>query len=393
MRPIPICLARPIALALGLAAAVASSGPAQSRVWVTAGGPNGGVFAVAPANGSITTLCAGAYRGVHAAPAGRGACVVAVASGGGAGDRLDWIAGDGSVVCRDAVPTCTDLALDQTAGFAAVDAGACVFEIGLGPTRTLCTIATAPPSAIARDGERGGFVAGSWNGTLTAIDRATGAVTTLATGLGRITGIVWLPRTGGYAVSRYHPTHGVLLVDAAGAIRTSLAFPMSTGLSVDACREHVFAVNARGELLEAGGDGTVVQRRTVTPSRPLSGVHVDGGNRIRIAASSTSVAIDVTFDAAPNSPYAIGIALTPRPVIGLGGGRALNVAADPLLRALLAGVLGRWTRGFAGTTDASGHAPATLTLPPMLRAGTRVYLAALTLDPARRATDVAILRR
>lgn len=380
-----------IAFSAGLVATVTAQ---PTRLWVAAGGPTGGVFACDPATGRLTPLCNGAYRGVHAAAPGRGACVVAVASGGANGDRLDWLAGDGTVVCRDAVPTCTDLALDQTGAFAAIDASARVQTIGTGPAVPLGSVGTTSLTAIARDGDRGGFVAGSWDGSLFAIDRATGAATTLAAGLGRITGIAWLPRRGGFAISRYHPTHGVLLVDPSGAIRTSIAFSVATAIAVETCRERIFAVSARGELLEAAGDGTAIGRTTVAPNRPLSGVHVDGGNRVRITVSPASMAIDLAFDAAPNRAYAVAIAGTPRPVIGLGGGRALNIAPDPMLRALLAGALARWTTGFAGTTDANGRARATLMLPAMLRPGTRIYVGALTLDPVRRAaTDVAIYRR
>ncbi len=111
-----------------------------------------------------------------------------------------------------------------------------------------------------------------------------------------------------------------------------------------------------------------------------------GLNQARVASLFR---LSVRFGAHANKPFVMGASLANRPGIPVAGGRVIPLMPDSLFSAVpsLPGTF----RGFTGTLDANGAATPSVVIPPAKRlGGTRLFFAAVVLDPQAPAGIAAV---
>jgi hypothetical protein len=250
---------------------------------------------------------------------------------------------------------------------------------------TTIVLTPTSPNWAAIDGDTGDYVIALFNtapqGALLRVHRTTLAITTIAPGLGTMSGVDFEPRTGSFVCTRFDQGQ-VLRVTRAGVVTTLLAMGGNNAIVVD---------DETGEFLAAGGGtvnrfspaGLVIATRSF-PGVAFTGVELYGSRKVSGSGdfrAGSTYRVRFSFPRSGGSTYAAAMSFSLRPGIALGDGtgRMINLAIDPLLLLSLGGLPGV-TTGFAGVLDASGRAGGTITLPAGFPPGVRVHVSAVAVN-------------
>jgi len=256
-------------------------------------------------------------------------------------------------------------------------------------TGLLTTIVTMPAvaNALAIDQDTGDPVLGTMNalgaqGDLLRVARGSLAISTIAAGLSTITGVDFEPATGTFAVTRAAAPQ-VVRVAPAGAVAPLATLASANAVHVDEPTGNLVVVTGGGTLHVVDPVGNVLTTYALG-ARSLTGVTTWGSRTIALSGSFTAgraAAVQFHFPSSPLRTYVAALSLGLRPGLGLGDGRTIHLAVDPLLLISLGGLPGV-TTGFAGMLDAGGRAGGTITLPPGFPPGVRIFVAAVALNPS-----------
>jgi hypothetical protein len=304
----------------------------------------------------------------------------------------------GAVTTLAVAPAATrGLAPDQDGTYlAAVTDGASLgllqrLDPALGSLTTLISFGTPLPSGVGLDGDNGDYLVTRSDappgGSLLRVDRATLAVSTIATGLGRLTSVAFEPATGTFVVTRLDAP-GCLRVTRTGVVSTIRLAPYDAVVVDEIYGSLVLAGGSLVEQVRPSGSVLISQS---LPGLDLKAAEIPGRRRVSGSGPFTAgqtYTVQFSFPHLPGAFYLAMMSLALRPGIALPGGLVLNLAPDALLLASIGGIPGI-TTGFAGALDGSGRATGSITLPPGFPPGIRIFVSAVAsqtfptnLDPA-----------
>jgi len=255
-------------------------------------------------------------------------------------------------------------------------------RVSAGSVVTTVAVLSSQPNAGAIDQDTGDYIAALFStGTLLRIQRGTATVTTIATGLGTLSGVDFEPRTGTFAITRFLAPQ-VIRVTPAGTMTTVATFTSANMMKVD---------DETGNLLVTGGTavGLLTPAGAVITTRAVGGLNGTGvevyGAR-KVSGSGNFAAGQIynvlfTFQRSSGNTYVAALSMGLRPGIPLPDGRTINLAIDPLLVLSVGGLPGV-TTGFTGTLDAFGQGTGTITVPAGFPPGIRIYCSAVAVNAA-----------
>lgn len=375
-------VARFAAVALLVAGGLGAQSVADGDLVLASNGSTRGVFHVDPSTQALRTLDASqSCAAVHTSWGNDAAWMLA-------GSRVFFVnaASRVSTVVNFVTGSLGGLAADQDARFWITNQSTGHVYRLFGSTAT--TVATLPsPSAICRDGTTGHFVVGSTQGALYRIDRETYAVTTLAQGLGSISGVAYLPSAGGrFAVSRLAAGGAVAIVDRTGNVTTTANLADANCVTFDERRNRIFAGGtgaSAGRIFELTVQGAVVRTLSVGSGVSISGIDVWGDRDVSLSGTGVQGSRGtayLSFPESPNRAYCVALSLANAPAIRVGG-QHQHIAPDAIFFLTACGGLPLWTTGFAGTLDSGGVGNARFVLPYV--PGLRLYVAASAVNPGK----------
>jgi len=253
---------------------------------------------------------------------------------------------------------------------------------------TAAGITTIPPvpNAHCIDQDTGDWIVGQFEplpgGKLLRINPITGARTTIATGLGRVSGVDHHAPRGSFIVTSWD--RGTLEVTPSGQVTTISTFsliPNAVKVMDDTGNFVVgggFAAPGPNEVGELTPQGTIVRLFLVPKS--ISGVEIDESRGVTVSGPATpGSTMDVLFSFrnAPRAPYFAALSTGLRPGLPLGDGRTVNLDfTSPLFGLSIGGIPGV-TDGFVGVTDNDGKARGRVRVPPQCPGGLRVHVGAI----------------
>lgn len=237
-------------------------------------------------------------------------------------------------------------------------------------------------NAVCIDQDTGDYVIGIWGaGLLQRVDRKTRQVTTIAGGLGSISGVDFEPRTGTYVVTTFtYPE--VRRLTRTGQVTTVASSYNANAVRVDdetgdlvIAQGTVQPYNNSIGLYSASG---ALKRSFVTGNRTPTGIEIYGSRKVVGSGPATAGSIynlALSFPRSPNAGYFLLLSTGLRSGIPLndGTGRVVNVNASSLVFGDIPGI----TTGFLGSLSASGTAAATIALPSWFPAGVRLFVTAV----------------
>jgi hypothetical protein len=364
--------------------------PAGGQIVLTASGPQGGLFYInqpqplpirflrpitSGSFGCVKMACGNAS--VYCVPL---SCPIRVVNIFGSGSSFDVIA--------MSVPTYpTGIAIDQDGSYW-MSCHDRIVRLGNGNLDTPVTQGGRKWVAICRDKDTGDFVVADYQtGELHRIERRTKGLSVLASGLSQysLTGVAYIPRTGGFAVSRLNSPYGLLILDRFGRVTKQVAISGATAVTVDEQNSDICVATGFGEVMCTTYYGSVRWTRDFGDQR-FTGIDVWGDQGVTLEASGRrgyEQKVTLGFPQSTSKPYACALSLGIRPGLPFAGSRYLNLAPDGLFCLTAGRDIPGFTRGFAGTTSASwGQAEARFTLPKTVPIGTRIYFAAAAMNPA-----------
>ncbi len=375
-------LARLAAVALLAAAGLPAQTVRDGDLVLASNGSTRGALYVDPASSVLRTLDATrSYAGLHMSWGNDAAWVLS-------GSRVLFVnpAGKVTTVVNFVTGSLGAIAADQDARFWITNQSTGHVYRLFGSTAT--TIATLPsPSAICRDGDTGHFVVGSTQGALYRVNRETYAVTTLAQGLGSISGVAYVPSAGGrFVVSRLASGGAVAIVDRTGAVSATANLADANCVTFDERRNRIFAGGtgaSAGNVFELTVQGAVVRTLSVGAGVSISGIDVWGDRDVSLTGTGVQGSRATAYLAFPDSPnraYCVALSLANRPAIRVAG-QHQHIAPDAVFFLTACGGLPLWTTGFTGTLDSGGIANARFVLPYV--PGLRLYVGASAVNPGK----------
>jgi hypothetical protein len=400
MIPAPVNPRRAPVLALLLAAAAPAQILPSPGDWIIgdSSSESGGIFSVSPANGAVLTLAVARPTGFFnwVAMGANNADLAAVRALPG---RFAFVPPAGGIAWGVSLAgVANGFDLDQDGSWLTVTSAAdAVWRVSADGT-TATFLLAAPPGldGVCVDQDTGDAILAifaPWpNGALLRLSRATGALTTIASGLGRVSAVDHCAQDGTFYLSR-HDSGEVLNVSPGGSV-TTVHVGWPAGVRSASCLK---VVDETGELL-VGGLVSSLPGRVALLSRtglvlafqdlPLylhpTGVELYGSRKVSglgTFAAGRPYTVSFSFPRSAGRPYVAALSTGLRPGLALPDGRTINLAPDALLARSLGGLPGI-TTGFAGILDAGGRAAGTITPPAGFPAGVRLFVSAVALNPA-----------
>jgi len=379
---------------------LASWSGAQPRPgdWILsdAGTTIGGLLSMNPATGALATLAPGRPAGYFnwVAMDRRNRDVAALYSGGpfhlvtvSPAGELTTVAAVGGYVSPNG------LDLDQDGSWIATTSGGNgLYRIDplTGVARLLTTL-PGTVNNVAIDQDTGDYIVAIYGslpgGELLRVRRGTLAVSTIASGLGRLSSVDHEPATGQFLVTAYDEPL-VRRVHPAGSVTpVSLSFPGGANV--------VKVDDETGDLLVGGRNtqavlspaGAIRTTRVLPPDVSITGVEVYGSRKVSgrgSAAGDSLYHLSLSFPSSPFAPYLVVMSTALRPGIPLGDGTGRVIRIDPtspIFRLSLGGIPGI-TEGFVGNLDQDGRADPRVWIPPGTPAGLRLFFTAVVVNPA-----------
>jgi len=250
-------------------------------------------------------------------------------------------------------------------------------------------IVTTPATLnnVCIDQDTGDYVLGIFSaGQLLRVNRLTSAISTIAVGLGSVSGVDFEPQTGTFVVSTFTGPV-VRRVTPAGVISPVSATPAgANAVKVD---------DETGNLLVGGGitltnmtpAGVVLTSHALVGPAGLSisATEIAGSRKVSgsgPALPGSAYSYNFSFPASPGAGYVAAASTGLRPGIPLGDGtgRVINLdVTSPLLPLSIGGIPGL-TTGFSGVLSTTGGATGTLLIPLGFPPGIRVFVSAVALN-------------
>ena len=252
---------------------------------------------------------------------------------------------------------------------------------------TLTTWASATGSTwrgLCRDMETGDFVVGDWTtGRLLRIDHYTRKVTTIASGLGAITGVAYVPRSGRFAVTRGSHANGLVIVRSDGHVTNEIPLANAEAVCV---REDTGDIHACGYgVIVSVSDLGSVRSTHAWPGYVFTGIEVYGKRPLSLTASGrlgTKQNVKIRFTRSPGALYVCALSFAHRPGLAIGHDRVLHLRPDALFQLTLGrDILGITERFIGITQSGTGFAYPAFTLPASFPHGICVYVAGAALNP------------
>ncbi len=285
------------------------------------------------------------------------------------------------------------IALDTDGRYVIVDGGSTLYRTNGSDNRsTPLSFANlpAPPTAVCIDDDTGDYIVTVYRtrpaaSAVLRIHRTTRAVSTIASGLGQLTGVDHSQRTGDFIVTtRTAPHIRVVRRDGTtGATRTLVG---ANAVRID---------DVNGDVWVAATDRVMRYSETFAVSKAFPGVSGDilhgielwgrqkiAGRVAEIPSRSTDFTIQGRFPSSPSMPYACALSMAGlRPGIAVSATRTINAALDPIFLATMNGNLPVYTSGFTGRTSGVGGFQSTFLVPPVLL-GTQFVFVAVAINPS-----------
>lgn len=247
---------------------------------------------------------------------------------------------------------------------------------------TLTTL--VKPNAICRDRTTGHYLAGSLGGRVWLIHAVSGAVTTVRSDLPDITGLAYLPSSGGYVVGRRSAANGVLLLDAAFNTVKTFSVGRVEDVVVDERIDRIFAISSgAGAAVSRIRPQGRVEGAVLLPLYLYSGITIWRGRPVTVdstGAPGTTASVHLRFAGTTNAAYCVALSTASNPGLALPGGQFLGLRPDDLFFATACSGVPGLTTGFSGTLT-FGAAVATFAIPAEAIAGQVLHVSAAVVAP------------
>lgn len=282
-----------------------------------------------------------------------------------------------------------NIALDQAGRYvgAAIDGRIHTYYLGGGLVSTLANAGTNL-TGFTRDERTGDYFAARYgDNRILRIDRLTGQVTTFASlgGAGDLFDIAHVTSTNEIVAATFDLAKGVQFIRPNGTVRRTIGIGQRAhSVTYDQVANRIFVGSQTGTIVEYDANGNFVWSRNY-PGFNFSGIDVWGDQSVSINTTGRQLSLAVLqaeFPESPNRPYCAALSLSNASPLRLGQTQHLHLAVDQMFLITACGNLPFWTRGFSGTTNATGRAVATFVVPSM-PLGTRVYAGAVAFNPTQ----------
>jgi Tol biopolymer transport system component len=285
------------------------------------------------------------------------------------------------------------IALDQDGTYVvSTSGGNALYRVDV-PARSSVPFLTAPATlnAVCLDEDTGDYVlaihAPLPGGALLRAHRRTGQLTTLAAGLGRLTGVDFVPGTGAFVVTR-QDAPSLLRVNRTGGV-----FPLHPAFPIDGNAVKVDDETGRITALGTGEVGfldPLGQLLAAFPTAPYLGTAVEtcGSRKVNGSGPATggsTMSIAFSFPESPGATYVAALSTGLRPGIPLADGTNRVIQLDvtsPLFPISIGGLPGL-TTGFTGILDPLGRATGTLAILPGTPPGLRLFVTAIAVNAGK----------
>lgn len=300
-------------------------------------------------------------------------------------------------IARVSTMSLTGLTLDETGDYAvtASDSRNRSQFLAVTGSGAVSTIAPVPNFAngVAIDLRTGAYLIAMWNGSTTlgglaSVDRATGAVTTLAASagpLGRVSAVDYAASTDQYVVSSFGPS-AIHILDANGRLTSFGVSGIDHAVKVDDVTGIIHAAGFQGM---AQYDFLGNRIRTVGPTtHRWTSLEIYGSSNVSgagVARPGSTYACFFSFPVSgPGASYVAVLSLSgTAPGIPVAGGRTISIIPDSIAIFMAQnGDIPGVTQGFTGTLGPNGLAIGSVRVPNGTPPGVRVFVTAVALNPA-----------
>ncbi len=368
--------------------------------WLLAsnGYPTSGLFRMHPLTGSLspfTSLPGYAPSTLYMAP--NNVDVVAVDS---LGYTVDTLHPNGSLAASFMIQSLTglpgQLTLDQDGTYVEATewSGLLRFDVASQLEGYVFQQVHFTEFGVCVDGDTGDYIISGvfygLDGRLIRVNRVTHAASIIINGsiLLQPGTVDFDPLTGDFLVATGDAFSPLLRVHRNGTAASMGMFVPSGAMAarVDQETGNILVAGTSSVAL-LGPTGNQIRSFAIPTGMAVGGLEVFGARKITgsgPATANSTYTIRISFPGLGGRSYLGALSNAMRPGIALsdGTGRVISLAPDGLFSASLGGVPGH-TTGFSGVLDSSGHATATVHIPPGLPAGTRVFFSAVAFDPAQ----------
>lgn len=286
------------------------------------------------------------------------------------------------------------IALDEDGRFLLVDSDSTLYRTNGNDNRgSLLSFAKlpAPASAVCVDDDTGDYLVTVYRtrpavSALLRVNRTTRAISTIASGLGQLTGVDHNQRTGEFVVTTRTSPH-VRVIRRDGTVRATRSFTGANAVRVD---------DIKGDIWVLATDRVVRYSETFSSSKTFPGVSGDilhgielwgrqkiAGNVAEVPGRGRDFTIRGRFPSSPRMPYACALSMAGlRPGVSVSATRRINAAVDLLFIATMNGAMPVYTTGFSGRTSGVGAFSAQFLVPPVAL-GTSFVFVAVAINPAQ----------